>query len=185
MRPREAGVRHINLKPGEIFIADTSQLVSTLLGSCVAITLFAPRHRVGAICHALLPVCRDGEHSDCQERFRHVGCSIHGMLAMFRERGIPCTGIEAKVFGGADMFPDEPERKGDDCRNGEAGRATVGRLNIAKAEEILGAEGIRIIAADVGGVQGRKILFRPDSGEVFLRRLNRMAGREAGVDMAP
>jgi len=83
------------------------------------------------------------------------------------------------------MFPDEPERKGADCRNGEAGRATVGRLNIAKAEEILGAEGIRIIAADVGGVQGRKILFRPDSGEVFLRRLNRMAGREAGVDMAP
>jgi len=176
---RAAELRYINLKPGEIFISDTPHIVSTLLGSCVAIILFAPTYRVGAICHALLPMCREGKSFDCPEKFRHVGCSLRGMLAMFRERGISCAAIEAKVFGGADMFPNEPERKG------EGYRATVGRLNVVKAEELLCAEGIRIIAADVGGWQGRKILFRPNTGEVFLQRMNKMVDRDAGSDMVP
>jgi chemotaxis protein CheD len=174
MSCHEAAVQHINLKPGKVFIASTPHIVSTLLGSCVAITLFTPIHRVGAICHALLPTCRDGKNYDCPEMFRHVSCSLRGMLAMFRERGIACALIEAKIFGGADMFPNESERKG------ESYRATVGGLNIAKAKEMLDAEGIPIIAADVGGWQGRKILFRPHTGEVFLQRMNRMVDLEAG-----
>jgi chemotaxis protein CheD len=176
---RETELRHINLKPGEIFIAGTPHIVSTLLGSCVAITLFTPNDRVGAICHALLPMCREMKDYDCPEKFRHVSCAIRGMLAMFRERGISCTGIEAKVFGGADMFPCEPERKGEDYR------ATVGRLNIAKTEELLVTEGIRIMAADVGGKRGRKILFRPHTGEVFLQRVNRIVDRGAGGGLGP
>jgi chemotaxis protein CheD len=96
------------------------------------------------------------------------------MLAMFTERGISRAAIEAKVFGGADMFPNEPARK-------DASYKAVGRMNIAKAEELLGEEGIRIIAADVGGVQGRKILFRPNTGEVFLQRMNKMVVRYAEV----
>jgi chemotaxis protein CheD len=101
------------------------------------------------------------------------------MLAMFRERGISCPAIEAKLFGGADMFTNEPKRKADGYR------ATVGKLNIAKAKELLAAEGIRIMAADVGGGQGRKILFRPHTGEVYLQRMNRIVDREAGGDSVP
>ncbi|HEY6872316.1 MAG TPA: chemotaxis protein CheD [Geobacteraceae bacterium] len=169
MSNHSAGVRHVNLKPGEIFIGDTPCLVSTLLGSCVAITLFAARHRLGAICHALLPACGAGGGAGCPERFRHVRCAVLCMLTDFRGRGIPVAGIEAKLFGGADMFPGEPDR------DGKGGRGTVGGQNVAMAENLLGGAGIRVAIADVGGVQGRKILFRPDTGEVFLRRLDRMA----------
>jgi chemotaxis protein CheD len=171
-----AELNHINLKPGEIFISGTPHMVSTLLGSCVAIILFTPAYRVGAICHALLPMCREGKFFSCPEKFRHVACSFRGMLAMFRERGISCATIEAKVFGGADMFPNEP------AISGKSSRATVGRMNIAKAKELLAAEGIRIIAADVGGWQGRKILFRPNTGEVFLQRMNRKIDWDAWSD---
>lgn len=167
MNSQEAGVQYFNLKPGEIFIAGTPLIVTTLLGSCIAITLFTPAHRVGAICHALLPSCRGGESIDCPERYRHVSCSLHGMLALYRERGISRVVIEAKVFGGADMFSPEPDRSCGRCR------VSVGRQNITKAKEMLAAEGIRIIAADVGGCQGRKILFRPHTGEVFLQRMNK------------
>jgi chemotaxis protein CheD len=179
MSCHKAVVHNINLKPGAIFFADTPHIVSTLLGSCVAITLFAPTYRVGAICHALLPMCREGKNYDCPEKFRHVSCSLRGMLAMFRERGISCSLIESKIFGGADMFPNEPERKR------EGYRFSVGQLNIAKAEEMLATEGIRIIAADVGGGQGRKILFRPHTGEVFLQRMNRMVDRETWGGSVP
>jgi chemotaxis protein CheD len=173
-----ARLRQVILKPGEIFVADAPCLVSTLLGSCVAVTLFAQCQRVGAICHALLPACR-GAGLDCRELFRHVDCSVSGMLAAFRERGIPSAVIEAKLFGGADMFA------GETYQNGKAGRGTVGRQNVARAKEILAVEGVRLVAIDVGGLQGRKILFRPHTGEVFLKRLDGGACREAWVDTSP
>lgn len=166
MTLREENVPLLYLKPGEILVAATPHLVSTLLGSCVAITFFSSRHRFGTICHALLPLCRTKHPGDCPERFRHVVCSIHAMMAACREHGIPLSAIEAKVFGGADMFF---FGKGD-------GRATVGRQNCEKALELLAAEGVRVVAVDMGGGVGRKVYFSTHTGEVYLKRLGK-AGR--------
>jgi chemotaxis protein CheD len=160
------------LKPGELIVAEEPCIISTLLGSCVAVTMVSRRIGFGAICHALLPSCAEGNGCDCTERFRHVECSIRGMIEAFRDRGVPCSGIEAKVFGGADMF-----RSG----SGADGRATVGRQNVARANLILAAEGIRIAAFDVGGRQGRKIFFYTQTGDVYLRRLSGMAFRQASL----
>ncbi|HEY6839266.1 MAG TPA: chemotaxis protein CheD [Geobacteraceae bacterium] len=168
--------RHILLKPGELYVADGPCLVSTLLGSCVAITLYAPRNRLGAMCHALLPSCREPGRLACQEHFRHVECAVGYMMDAFRERGILCREIEAKVFGGADMFSVGPGGCWPD------GRPTVGRQNMEKANEILAAEGVRIAVCDVGGLRGRKIIFSPHTGEVFLKRLNRL---KVGMDEWP
>lgn len=176
MSLHNAGHRHVQLKPGEIYVADAPCLVSTLLGSCVAVTLYAPRNRIGAMCHALLPSCREDGRSACREHYRHVECAVGAMMDALRERGILCREIEAKVFGGADMFSVGPEGRWPD------GRPTVGRQNIEKAGEILEAEGVRIAVGDVGGLQGRKVIFSPHTGEVFLKRLNRM---KAGMDEWP
>ncbi|MGA2108628.1 MAG: hypothetical protein ABSH25_13400 [Syntrophorhabdales bacterium] len=43
------------LKPGEIYVGEEPAEISTILGSCVSVTMFSKRVRVGAICHALLP----------------------------------------------------------------------------------------------------------------------------------
>lgn len=157
------------LKPGELFVAERPCLVSTLLGSCVAVTMSG--RGVGAICHALLPSCR-GDGGDCPERFRHVECAVAGMIEAFGRRGVPAGEIEAKIFGGAEMF-----------RAGQG--ESVGRQNIDRAGEMLAAAGIRVAAADVGGARGRKILFCPHTGEVYLRRLNGMTHRQAWNGAAP
>ncbi len=160
------------LKPGELFLAEKPCIVSTLLGSCMAVTMTTRRARFGAICHALLPSCRDGGRCDCPERFRYVACAVRGMIDAFARRGVPAGAIEAKIFGGAEMF--------------HAGRGeSVGSQNVARAGELLAAAGIRVAALDAGGKQGRKILFLPHSGEVFLRRLDRMATGDARSGAAP
>jgi len=70
----QAVPEHINLQPGDIFISEKSALISTLLGSCVAVTMFSPRLGVGAISHGILPSCKgkkpceDDEY--CQEGVR-------------------------------------------------------------------------------------------------------------------
>jgi len=130
-------------------------VVSTVLGSCIAVSLFSPRLAVGAICHALLPNGR------CEGGFfKYVDGSILFMLERLERLGINHDEIEAKLFGGADMFGVEsrPAR-------------SVGRQNLLAARDFLATKGIGLAASDVGGRQGRKLLFYPHTGEILLKKL--------------
>ena len=52
-----------------------------------------------------------------------------------------------------------------------SGSIFIGQQNIQTAKQIIRSEGLRIQALDVGGLQGRKIFFYTDTGEVYLKRL--------------
>ncbi|MBI5632655.1 MAG: chemotaxis protein CheD [Nitrospirae bacterium] len=154
----------VYLRPGQMHIADHPSIVQTVLGSCVSVTFFNSRFSLGSICHGLLPrcpgkvKCEDG----CTESFKYVECSVKAMIEQFRRAGIGISGIDAKVFGGADMF--------DVHETGSVAK-TVGFQNITTALGIMQQEGIRVVARDVGGTQGRKLLFYPHTGEVLMKRV--------------
>ena len=158
---------HHYLKPGEMFIAQKPTIVATLLGSCVAVAMFHPQRRVGAICHGLLPSCRDNDASKCDRNclfgFKFMDCSIRRMLEQFNALGIFHNELEIKVFGGSDMFG-VPETKGQ--------RMTIGKQNVLVTKSILEEAGLKVQAADIGGQQGRKIYFYTHTGEILLKRLN-------------
>lgn len=153
------------LKPGELFVGEESTLVETLLGSCVAVSLFSPRYRLGAVCHSLLPSCRRENpcRTDCRDTPRFVDCSIRRMLEWFLERGIKQREIVVKLFGGSDLLAG-PEGSGS---------KGIGRQNIDRAIAVIAEEGLLLSTSDVGGGRGRKILFKTYTGEVFLKRLSR------------
>jgi chemotaxis protein CheD len=48
------------------------------------------------------------------------------------------------------------------------------------ARQVIEDEGLAIVAEDVGGLRGRKIFFRSDTGEVWLKRLARGEAFPAG-----
>ena len=148
------------LQPGEILIARKPALISTVLGSCVAVTLFCPGQKVGAICHAMLP---EGK----EPGGKYLNQAMDLMLLRLAERGILPAAIEAKLFGGADMFETVGTGKG----------VTVGCMNIRAARHALQQTGLALRAEDVGGPLGRKIQFNTETGEVLLRRLERQALR--------
>lgn len=156
---------HHYLKPGELLVTQEPMVISTLLGSCLSVTMFSPRRALGAICHGLLPICREAGEISCQNGcdngLRYVSCAIFRMLDAFRQQGILPLEIDVKIFGGSDMF----SRK-------EGKSATVGKQNIQKALEIIDGEGLKLVASDVGGERGRKIIFNTLTGEVWLKRLN-------------
>lgn len=165
--PLETHLPMIYLKPGEVFFGDQPTVVSTLLGSCVSITMFNRRHRIGAICHCQLPVNKDAHgncHSQCTEGYRYVECSIRQMMKLFHDRKIPPREIEVKAFGGADMF--RPGRN-------SGGRLTIGAQNIEAAARTLKELRLGLFVADVGGNNGRKIVFYTHTGDVLLKRLNK------------
>ena len=150
----------VYLYPGEICITKRSKRVITVLGSCVSVTMFNPRLRVGAICHGTLPSCRTGEecHEPCIEAFKFMDCSIKYMLERFREYGIANNEIEIKIFGGADTLMSKISN-------------SIGSQNVKTTLRIIGREKMRVVAADVGDSFGRKLVFFTHTGEVFLQRL--------------
>jgi len=150
------------LRPGEIVVSREQLRVTTLLGSCVAVTLFVPRLPLAGICHALLPVCRSAAPCCNGEAGRYVECAVQFMLEQFSQYGVLPGEIQAKIFGGSFMF---------DTLDGR--RRSVGRQNIEMALQVLQLYGVKVLTQDLGGPRGRKIIFDTLTGEVFLRRLRR------------
>ncbi len=151
---------HIYLRPGELHVAERPTIVTTVLGSCISVTMFNLEHRMGAICHAQLP-----EENESGRALRYVDSSILMMLESLAWYGIRPDELEVKLFGGADIL-----RPGMSRRSG----FRVGSKNIEAALRVIHAERLTLVASDVGGNEGRKILFNTHTGEILLKRLPRV-----------
>jgi chemotaxis protein CheD len=163
----------IYLKPGELYFGENPVVVSTILGSCVSVTMFHPFSRIGAICHGLLPHCGEKKSCDgaCLLGFKYVDCSIEKMIDKFDALGVRRGDIEVKIFGGADMFG---------VRSVDTRCKSVGMENVKAAKTIIEKEGLRVAAFDTRGHRGRKILFLPHTGDVFLKRLRAAEALDPG-----
>ncbi len=168
MRQEKTKLQSIYLKPGEMYFTTEQAIVTTVLGSCVSVTMFHRQQAIGAICHGLLPRCGEIKSCDgeCLEGLKYVECAIRRMIRRFDSSGVMRSDIEVKLFGGADMFG---------VKKGDTSALTVGRENIVIAKSVIEADGLRITASDTGGSNGRKILFYTHTGDVYVKRIKRTA----------
>ncbi len=154
----------IFLQTGDCFLAVQPTLITTVLGSCVAITLTSRDRGVGAICHAFLPNSeesrRRGERDPQVCRF--VNTAIENMLQGMTKLGVSINTLQVKLFGGA---------SGIAVRRVEDSSYNIGRRNVEMAHKILHNWGLDIESEDVGGSQGRKIHFLSSTGEIWMKRL--------------
>ncbi len=154
MNNLKIALHKIYLHPAELILADEPTQVTTVLGSCISVTLYSPRLKIGSICHAVLPKGRELSPSKFCDQ------SVHYMLKYFSEQGISPAELEAKLFGGAEMFSVTRTVRSD---------LTVGAQNILIARETLRSAGLEPLVADVGGRLGRKLVFYSHTGEVFRK----------------
>jgi chemotaxis protein CheD len=152
----EPQLRKVYLYPGQIFISAEPALVTTILGSCVAVCLWDPVARIGGINHYLLPTNPLRGQSDP----RYGNTAIEKLIDTICHRGAELTRIQAKVVGGASIM----------ARSSE-GRLSIGDQNVAIARKSLGAHSIAISAEQVGGVRGRKLLFHTGNGCASIKEI--------------
>lgn len=164
-RLKSLDLSSVYLYPGAIYIAEEPAMVTTVLGSCVSVTMFSPALQRGAISHCTLPGCRLLHTCDdrCIETFKYVDCTLRHMLRHFRTLGVRNEALEIKIFGGADTLQSISSN-------------TIGTQNVKSALDVMKAEKLRVIAADVGDSFGRKVLFLSHTGEVFVKRLKKSNG---------
>ncbi|MBF0501740.1 MAG: chemotaxis protein CheD [Candidatus Riflebacteria bacterium] len=163
-RPRY-DIPKIYMQPGELVFSSVPVEVTTVLGSCLAVTMFHLGTQVGAVCHALLPagVCPKKVSEGCNPGFRFVNGALRVMFMAFESRGISPKEIQIKIFGGGDVL-EAVEGRVD---------PTVGRMNINEAWRCLNEIGVFPRAEDVGGPYGRKLLFFSHTGDVYVKCLKK------------
>lgn len=155
------------LTPGEYFFGDQAVCVTTVLGSCVAMTMFHRQTGLAAACHAVQPDC--GQAAACKLRCpqpgRYINCVVPAMIRAFEKHNICHAEIDVKLFGGAAMIGES---------NNHRRQASVGHLNISAVKQIVQSSGLKLKAEAVGGHVGRKIIFNTTTGIVHVKRMQKV-----------
>ncbi|MCA1946327.1 MAG: chemotaxis protein CheD [Desulfovibrio sp.] len=150
------------LDPKQCHVARTPTLVSTILGSCVAITVFDPVSQIGGVAHAFLPTRADYP-DDAEAPCKFVDDALDRLLRTMHQGGAVLDCVEAKLFGGAEIM----HREAGSGRSG----IQVGARNVEMARRLLNQKGLQLAAQDVGGNQGRKLLFLSHTGGAWVKKI--------------
>lgn len=143
------------LLPGTIFAHHEEHVVTTILGSCVAVCLLDPYTRIGGMNHFMLPFW----NGDGLPTPKYGNIALARLVERMDELGGSSGRMVAKLFGGAKLI------------SSGAGVYPVGERNVILARKLLAEHGIPITAEDVGGESGRKVIFNTWSGEVLVGRM--------------
>jgi chemotaxis protein CheD len=160
--PAAEGV--LTLQPGQWWFGGRRgnvHRVATLLGSCVAVTLWHPRLRCGGMCHFVLP--RRKAHA-ARLNARYGDEALELMEHSARRQGAKLADYQAGLFGAANMFPDNPKVTLD-----------VGAVNAEQARALLAARGMVAIWEELLGSEYRYLSLDLANGRIWLR-----AGNAAG-----
>jgi chemotaxis protein CheD len=154
-------MRRVYLYPGQIVTSGQPLMVSTILGSCVSISMWDPVAGVGGINHYLLPFNPLSERSTSgQTDLRYGNTAIERLIEELTGLGVKKQRIVAKIVGGASIL------------TGFSGsRQSIGDQNVAVARQLLAKHGIEISAEQTGGTRGRKLLFHTGNGSVFSKEI--------------
>ena len=141
----------------------TDIMLTTNVGSGIAICVHDPMTRSGGMVHIILP--SDFLDSfpyldDVQQAFAQKSeAPIKSMLETMTQLGARAENISVKLFGAAEISQPEAEEKA--------------RKTVAYVREFFLRHKINIMNADIGKSYGRRIQFVPTSGIGMIRFLRR------------
>ncbi|MFT6389204.1 MAG: chemotaxis protein CheD [Cellvibrionaceae bacterium] len=157
---QHANKRKEFLNPGEFLFAESGTHIHTLLGSCIAITLWHPYLHIGGMCHYVLPSRPYGEPNSSGKPNGRYGDEAMQLFELAAElHRTELSHYQAKIFGGTDLVSES------DGKN----KIDVGKKNTAKAMELLNLRQVPIIMAHVGESGSRRIVLDVDSGDVWVK----------------
>ena len=135
-------------------------ILSSGLGSCVVVTLYDSKQKVGGLAHITLPDSNslNGSHP----AYKCADTAITTLIKELRSMRASPRNMVAKLVGGAKMF-----LSSDDFGPG------IGGQNLISIKRILKRRRIPVIAENTGGNYGRNVEFYLDSGRVMVRAIGR------------
>ncbi len=143
--------RHIyvaQICPGEVYVTKQHELISTLLGSCIAVCMRDAHSKVGGMNHFKLP---HGHNAKIDTNY-----GIHAMELLINEilkNGGQRAHLTCEVFGGGNVV--------------SSLSSSIGDKNIAFVTSFLRQERIHISHQDTGKSGAQQVYYHPMSGNTF------------------
>jgi chemotaxis protein CheD len=144
------------LKPGYVFLSKEPTLIYTVLGSAVTVCLWDRKNRYGGVAHFIYPL----NNTLNQTTTQYGNVAVLTLIKLLINDGSEKSSLEGQVFGGGDPNSIKAE--------------TLGKENILMAKKILQQQGIPITSEDVGGSRGRKLIFKSDTNEAIILKVDRL-----------
>ncbi|MCJ7616052.1 MAG: chemotaxis protein CheD [Desulfobacterales bacterium] len=148
------------LRAGEYCASKNGEILHTILGSCIAACIYDHEKKIGGMNHYLLPSMIRPDEIMASEVGRYGMYAMELLIGELIKCGAKRKNLAAKIFGGGNVLE---FRKADGDVTGS---------NIRFAKKYLELEGIPIQEEDLGGYDGRKIMFFTDTAKILLKRFN-------------
>ena len=147
----------LSIHPGDWYFGNEYSRLRTVLGSCVALTVWHPTLKLGGMCHFLLPTPPTRPQTavlDC----RYAESALLTMKQSMLRYG-ELRHFLIGLFGGGDMFT-------------PSGPSAIGEKNIDFAQQWLARERLAVQRTDVGGTVSRSLTFYLQTGEILIKQYN-------------
>lgn len=147
--------------PGEYYVTTRTELIVTVLGSCISACVRDPIFGIGGMNHFMLPQSGGGSVTSTalSDSARYGNVAMEHLINEILKHGGQRGNLEVKLFGGGRVM---------------AGMTDVGRRNISFVRDYLDIEGLGVVAEDLGGNYPRKVVYNPKTGKVLMKRLRSM-----------
>ena len=145
--------------PGEYYVTQSNEMITTVLGSCIAVCAYDLKLKIGGMNHFMLPLDSQSgsiNSADVTKCTRYGNYAMELMINDILTLGGRRSKLEFKVFGGAKLM-----------KHG----SNIGAQNIHFVRSFLENEGYSISSSDVGITYPRKVKFFPETGKAKVRRL--------------
>lgn len=167
-------VTEIFLQPGDFYFGDVNTRLSTLLGSCVSITMWHPTRLIGGMCHYLLPSRESALTTHLDGRYAKEAMQM--FLQEIKAAKTYPSEYRVKLFGAGNMFPGISKKNQCDPNGINVdikACKSVPCKNIAIARILVASHGFVVAAEDLGGNSHRQIVFDIYNGNVWMRKPGR------------
>ena len=157
-----------NIHPGEVYVTQSHEAITTILGSCVAACIRDPKSLIGGMNHFMLPDSHpegNAAPENVSQAARYGAWAMEYLINEVLKKGAIRQNLEIKIFGGARIIS-------------AMTHYDVAAKNVEFICNYLQREGLNIAGQDLGGQHARKIIYFPHTGLLKVKDLTPQVEKE-------
>jgi chemotaxis protein CheD len=155
--PAAPAIEEVRVDMADMKVESRPVVLVTNVGSCVAICIHDMVNKCGGLAHIMLP--NSSINTNKSMPYKYADTAVPSMIEAFRRRGRSSCCLTAKIAGGANMFP-----------NLKSNTLNIGMKNVEAVKKALAAKRVRLLAEDVMGTCGRRVIFNVANGSVQVQK---------------
>ena len=139
----------------DIKVSVSPDILTTTLGSCVAVCLYDKVNKIGGMVHVMMPSSVSVTRGTEFKKAKYADTGIHELLSMLERKGFDKKKAEAKIFGGGKVLKQVSKN--------------IGEENVSAVKGILKENGLSIKSSKTGGEKGYRVVMELETGKVVCQ----------------